>query len=72
VGFRLDGVVRRNFHQMFLGAAYDEHDGGLRMAIKVTYASREFDCLASPERGEVCPESGVLWTRNPEIPIVSG
>ena len=26
VGFHLDGVVRRNFHQKFWEAAYDQHD----------------------------------------------
>jgi len=35
---------------------------------RLTYASREFDCLASLERGEVCPESGVLLDTQPEIP----
>jgi hypothetical protein len=69
VGFRLDGVVRRNFHQKFWEAAYDQHDGGLRMAFKVELRKSGVRLLAKPLKEEKFVRRAVFfWTRNPEIP----
>src|SRR5438093_4451424 len=69
VGFRLDGVVRRNFHQRFWEAAYDQHDGGLRMAFKVELHKSGVRLLAKPLKEEKFVRRAVFfWTRNPEIP----
>ncbi len=69
VGFRLDGVVRRNFHQKFWEAAYDQHDGGLRMAFRVELHKSGVRLLAKPLKEEKFVRRAVFfWTRNPEIP----
>lgn len=69
VGFRLDGVVRRNFHQKFWEAAYDQHDGGLRMAFRVDLRRSGVRLLAKPLKEEKFVRRAVFfWTRNPEIP----
>jgi len=69
VSFRLDGVVRRNFHQKFWEAAYDQHDGGLRMAFKVDLRRSGIRLPAKPLREEKFVRRAVFfWTRNPEIP----
>lgn len=69
VGFRLDGVVRRNFHQKFWEAAYDQHDGGLRMAFKAELHKSGLRLLAKPLKEEKFVRRAVFfWTRNPELP----
>jgi len=69
VGFRLDGVVRRNFHQKFWEAAYDQHDGGLRMAFKAKLHKSGLRLLAKPLKEEKFVRRAVFfWTRNPELP----
>lgn len=69
VGFRLDGIVRRNFHQKFWEAAYDQHDGGLRMAFRVDLRKSGVRLLAKPLKEEKFVRRAVFfWTRNPEIP----
>jgi hypothetical protein len=69
VGFRLDGVVRRNFHQKFWEAAYDQHDGGLRMAFKVDLRKSGIRLPGKPLKEEKFVRRAVFfWTRNPEIP----
>src|SRR5438552_3237822 len=69
VGFRLDGVVRRNFHQKFWEAAYDQHDGGLRMAFKAELRKSRLRLLPKPLKEEKFVRRAVFfWTRNPELP----
>ena len=69
VGFHIDGMVRRNFHQKFWEAAYDQHDGGLRMAFKADLSKSGVRLLSKPLKEEKFVRRAVFfWTRNPEIP----
>jgi hypothetical protein len=69
VGFHVDGMVRRNFHQKFWEAAYDQHDGGLRMAFKTELRKSGVRLLAKPLSEQKFVRRAVFfWTRNPEIP----